>query len=249
MKADYHVHTTFSDGADTPEKMILAALDMGLEELGFSDHSYTAFDDSWSMKRGTAPLYRAEIAALRERYRGRINILCGTEQDFWSGEPTDGYDYVIGSAHFLRAGGEYLQVDESEKLFMRGVDGHFGGDAIAFAEEYYRLMSLYAENRDVTIVGHFDLVTKFNAGGRLFDENDPRYTAAWRTAADALLESGKTFEINTGAIARGYRTEPYPSKYIVDYIRRRNGKMVLSSDCHDAAHLCFQFDRWEKYLL
>ena len=38
---DLHVHTTFSDGKNTPEEMILAALDKGLETIGvFRSQSY-----------------------------------------------------------------------------------------------------------------------------------------------------------------------------------------------------------------
>ena len=46
IKADLHVHTTFSDGLNTPEEIVLAAIGMGLEKLGFSDHSHTSFDET-----------------------------------------------------------------------------------------------------------------------------------------------------------------------------------------------------------
>ena len=34
-----------------------------------------------------------------------MEIHCGIEQDLFSQEPTDGYDYVIGSVHYLYAAG------------------------------------------------------------------------------------------------------------------------------------------------
>ena len=36
---DLHTHTKYSDGATSPEEMVLAAIDMGLEEIGISDQS------------------------------------------------------------------------------------------------------------------------------------------------------------------------------------------------------------------
>ena len=243
---DLHVHTTFSDGKNTPEEVVLEAIARKMKVIGFSDHSYTAFDESWCMKKGDIPLYRACIAELRARYADRIKILCGIEQDFYSEEPTDGYDYVIGSVHYIRAGEEFIPVDESPEILRAAAEKHFGGDLFVLIEDYYRTVAQVVEKTHADIIGHFDLVTKFNEDGSLFDEADPRYLAASRAAADALLKTGKPFEINTGAISRGYRTSPYPSVALRDYIRGRGGSFILSSDSHAKETLCFRFEVLEN---
>ena len=104
---DYHVHTSFCDGTASPAEMAAAAFRQGLSALGFSGHSHTAFDGSWCMSSAGTAAYRAEVSRLREAYAGRMKVLCGVEQDYYSEEPTQGYDYVIGSVHYLRAKGEY----------------------------------------------------------------------------------------------------------------------------------------------
>ena len=38
LKANYHTHTTFCDGADTPEEVVKEALRLGMTHLGFSGH-------------------------------------------------------------------------------------------------------------------------------------------------------------------------------------------------------------------
>ena len=43
---DLHVHSTFSDGENEPGEIVLAAIAKGVKTLGFSDHSYTGFDES-----------------------------------------------------------------------------------------------------------------------------------------------------------------------------------------------------------
>ena len=53
---DYHVHTTFSDGKNTPEEIVLAAREKGLKEIGFSDHSYTFFDERYCLKKTVYPI-------------------------------------------------------------------------------------------------------------------------------------------------------------------------------------------------
>ncbi len=94
------------------------------------------------------------------------------------------------------------------------------------------------------VIGHFDIVAKFNEGGALFDERHPRYVAAWRAAADELLRSGAVFEINTGGIARGWRSTPYPAPPILDYLAAGGARFLLSGDAHRADGLCFGFDEW-----
>ena len=243
--ADYHVHTTFSDGKNTPEEMVLAAIEKGMKTIGFSDHSYTFFDESYCMRREEIGAYCTCIAELKEKYRGQIEVLCGIEQDFYSDMPTQDYDYVIGSVHYLKLGNEYVPVDESPQTLCDAANRFFGGDMIALAEEYYRTVSQVVDRQNADIIGHFDLITIFNENGTLFDQNDERYIAAYRAAADRLIEAGKPFEINTGGVARGYRTTPYPSSEAMEYIRQRGGKFILSSDSHSTETLCFGFDNEE----
>lgn len=243
---DLHVHTTLSDGKNTPEEMVLAAIAKGMTAIGFSDHSYTAFDQRYCIPKEKLPAYRAEIAALKEKYAGQIQILCGIEQDFYSAEPTDGYDYVIGSVHYIRCSDDFIPVDEGNALLLDAARRYFSGDIYALIEEYYGTVARVAEKTSATFIGHFDLISKFNENGELFDDTHPRYIAAWQTAADKLLAAGIPFEINTGAISRGYRTTPYPAVPIQDYLRSRGAQFLLSSDSHRSDTLCFGFDAYNK---
>ncbi len=47
--SNFHQHTTFSDGKNTPEEVLQSALARGMEAIGFSDHSYTSIDESYCM--------------------------------------------------------------------------------------------------------------------------------------------------------------------------------------------------------
>ncbi len=248
MLADYHVHSTFCDGKNTPEEMVQAALQKGLVRLGFSGHGHTDFDPRFCMSEENEVAYRAEIARLKTAYAESLEILCGVEQDYFGGKPNYPYDYIIGSVHYLKVGDTYLSVDGDPDGFVRDVQQYFGGDYIAYAEAYYALIGDVAEQTGATIVGHFDLVTKFNEGQRLFSEADPRYVAAWQAAADRLIAAGVTFEINTGAISRGYRTAPYPAPPILEYLKAHGVPLVLTGDTHAAENLCYQFETWEHLL-
>ncbi len=247
IRGDFHVHTTFCDGQASPEEMVRAALERGLTSIGFSGHSHTAFDESWCMSRAGTRAYRREIARLKKAYAGQIEVLCGVEQDMYSDAPTEGYDYVIGSVHYLRAGSAFLPVDESALLQSDAAAQYFGGDIYAFAEAYYIQLARVQEATGCGVIGHFDIVTKFNEGGALFDEGHPRYVAAWRAAADALLSTGALFEINTGGIARGWRSVPYPAPPILEYLIGRGARFILSGDAHRPDGLCAGFADWGSW--
>ncbi|MBR1497399.1 MAG: histidinol-phosphatase HisJ family protein [Oscillospiraceae bacterium] len=242
MRGDFHVHSNFSDGADPPEAVVRAALDRGMTRLGFSDHGYAAYDGDCCIPRARVSAYRETVAALRETYRGRIEIFCGVEQDLYSDAPTEGFDYVIGSVHYLYLGGEYHALDWKPEILRETCARFFGGDMYALTAAYYEAVAAVHARTGCDIIGHFDLISKFNERERLFDPADPRYITAWQAAAEALLPCGVPFEINTGAMSRGWRTAPYPAEDIMRYLAARGARFVLSSDSHSAETLCYDFE-------
>ena len=248
IKQDLHVHTVFCDGKSTPREMTEAAVRAGIETLGFSGHGHTPIDETYCMSPTGTVAYRKEIARLREEYRGRIEILLGIEMDYFSDDDPSFYDYVIGSVHYVESDGRYYAVDESPEQLRDAVEKGFGGDPYALCEAYYALVGDVVRKTGASVVGHFDLVTKFQEIMPLFDEENPRYTAAWRRALERLLPTGAAFEINTGAMSRGYRTSPYPASPILDEIKKGGGRIILSSDSHAPKTLLYGFDLYEDML-
>lgn len=245
---DLHVHSTFSDGENEPGEIVLAAIAKGVKTLGFSDHSYIGFDESYCMQKGRQTEYRKTINALKDAFSGRIKICCGIEQDFYSTVTTDGYDYVIGSVHYILKDGVYIPVDETAEILKHAAKEHFAGDMLGLCEAYFENAGRVYEKTKCNIVGHFDLITKFNEREQLFDEDDPRYINAYKKAVDRVMKDCKVFEINTGVVCREYRTKPYPSEHIRDYIRQKGGTFLLSSDSHQKETLCFAFDQFRALL-
>lgn len=245
---DLHIHTTFSDGKNTPEEIIEYAINKGIETIGFSDHSYTFFDESYCASKENIEKYIIEVLRLKEKYKNKIEILLGIEQDYFSKEPTDRFEYVIGSVHYIKVAQEYIAVDYNMENFAKSVEKYFGGDYYKFVAEYFNTVANVVEKTNADIIGHFDLVAKYNENNAYFDESDPRYVASYKECVDKLIKCGKPFEINTGPISRGYRSVPYPNTAIYNYIKSKGGKFILSSDSHRADTLCNYFDKFEKLL-
>ena len=68
-RQDMHVHSTFSDGANSLEENVAEAESLGLHELGCVDH--VRADTDW------VPAYATAVGALRERTAVRLQ--CGIE--------------------------------------------------------------------------------------------------------------------------------------------------------------------------
>ena len=243
--SDFHVHTTYCDGNDSPEDIIHEAVRLGMKKLGFSGHSYTPFDEAPCMSPEDTQRYISEIHRLREKYSGQIEILCGTECDYYSNIKPEDYDYIIGSVHYIDCSGICRHVDNTPEMLQQAIDEDFGGDPYAMAEHYYSLVSDVVNRTHANIIGHFDLITKLNANNRFFDEEHPRYIAAVNSALDSLLKTGVPFEINTGAVSKGYRDFPYPSLRILKYIAQHGGSVILSSDSHRKDTLMYDFPKYE----
>ena len=245
---NYHTHTTFCDGKNTAEEMVLSAIESGCNQIGFSGHSYTDFDTSYCMSREKTEEYKKTILSLKEKYKDKITICLGIEQDYFSCEPTHDYDYIIGSVHYILKDGNYLSVDESAARQIDDVNKYYNGDFYAYIEDYYSQVGKVYERTKCDIIGHFDLVTKFNEDGKLFDTGNERYKNAYKKALEKLLSSPAKFEINTGAISRGHRKTPYPSDEIMNIIAKNEKPFVLSSDSHSKNTILFGLEEIKEKL-
>lgn len=245
ISGDFHVHTCFCDGSCTPEEAVLAAIEKGLKKIGLVAHSYVPFD-SCCISPENVPVFQSEIKRIAEKYRDKISVYCGVEADFYSEQQLDGFDYLIGSAHYLRCGGEYPSIDDTPEILRRTVEKFYGGDFYSCAEDYFNTVARWAD-RGADMIGHFDLIKKFSQKIP-FDDQNPRYKAAWRSAADKIISADIPFEINLGGISRGVQSAPYPSFEIIDYIASKGGSFVLSSDAHSPENIAYEFEKF-SYLI
>ena len=326
---DLHMHTTYCDGQDLAEAMVLSAIDMGLAAAGISGHSFTPHDPSYCMSRAGTQQYIEEIRSLQQKYSGSIRLLLGIELDRYADTDISPYDYLIGSVHYIfteegkrkwndiiaahvgdadRSASDsamgslckyrdWSDVDDRPEDLCRFAFGDEGVCAdpeerkermLDIAELYFDTVGEIVGATDCDIIGHFDLLTKFSEGwgfgpagnvinrmrcgaaefvSDIFDTSDERYTAAWKKAIDrifadcearyrngyrnrleliGLLQAGDkpVFEINTGAISRGYRTVPYPAADQIAYIRSKGGVLIMSSDSHAAGTICNGFEEF-----
>lgn len=258
-----HAHGQFDDGKSTLEEMLLASKAAGLKSLGFSVHCPLPYGSVWACAHESLPAYIAEVRRLQEKYAGKMELFLGVEWDVIADDfDLSPFDYAIGSVHHLPLPMklpencppelakmfpvDYPSVDESADATARCLSGHFGGDTDAYAKAYFAEVKKVAGNDKARIVGHFDLLTKFDEERRFFTPPTKAYTDAALDAMDTLVKADKIFEINTGAISRGYRSEPYPSRELLCALREMGGKVTISADTHHVSSVTCAFEQAEK---
>ncbi len=240
IMSNLHTHTKYCDGKNSPEEIVEQAISLGFSAVGFSGHGYTPFDSSFCMSQKNTQKYIEEINSLKEKYKKKIEIYLGLEADLLSEFDKNSYDYIIGSCHYVPTKNGYISVDDTAEIMKRNVEENFSGNYIKYAESYFNQVTRLSEISP-DIIGHFDLLTKFNEGNKYFDETDKNYLHIAYACIDALLPHCDLFEVNTGGICRGYKKTPYPSAPILKRLKEKGAKIIITSDCHNKEHLDFYF--------
>ena len=243
-----HTHTSYCDGADSPEEIIIEAINKGFESIGFSGHSYAEYSSFFVKKGDKTEEYKKAVLNLKERYKERIKIYLGLEVDMYSNPDMKGYDYLIGSVHYLKCGEEYVGFDKGDRDVEYIINRYFDGDGMKYAKAYYKTLAQLPQYGNFDIIGHFDLITKHSDKRKFFDTTSKEYINVAIDAAEALEGKIPFFELNTGAIARGYRKSPYPSMTLIKELKRLGFGVVITSDCHNKTMLDYKFDEAAELL-
>ena len=240
LKANYHTHTSFCDGTNTPEEIVEKALEMNMEHLGFSSH----VDISPVMD---VPAYLFEVRRIQDKYRDQLDILCGGELDnmYYDRNPK-GFDYLIGSVHHLKAGEEILAIDWKEDIFLHLLNDYYDGDGYRLCRNYFRLVAETYGKGKCDWIGHFDLITRFNNRLHYVDENDKRYLDTAFEVLEYLVKEELPLEINTKLADRG---RIYPSDAILKKLKELGGRIIFSSDAHRAEDLLHGFDEGIRHAI
>ncbi|WP_089285441.1 DNA polymerase/3'-5' exonuclease PolX [Anaerovirgula multivorans] len=144
IKGVLHVHSNYSDGVNSIEELVIAAIEKGFQYIGISDHSKSAFYAN-GLKEKTIKKQHEEIEKLREKYP-EIKIFKGIESDIlpdgsldYEDEVLATFDYVIGSVH------SHFKMDRDQmtKRLMTAVEnkyltilGHPTGRLLLSRKEY-----------------------------------------------------------------------------------------------------------------
>ncbi len=267
-KCNFHTHTTFCDGQNTAEEMVLSAIEKGFDVLGFSGHCmhplnpdfYKPFDTIWHIPTANIKDYITEINRLKEKYSSQIKIFLGFEADYFeaplygSAIPDKNIyaelkpDYLIGAVHFVNTEKGFYTVDHHAEIIKENLiklyskpNGEIDGKRAVC--EYFEAERAMLEKGNFDIIAHPDLLRKRNGELKIFDENESWYKEEIKATAKAIAKAGVISEINTGAIVRGAMDDTYPSTPFLDLLHEYGVPVCINSDAHTKEGLDGAFDR------
>jgi len=241
--SNLHTHTIFSDGDNSPQEVIERAIELNFESIGFSEHAECGYDIGCSeLGLNDQIEYFKKLDLLQNKYP-QIKIYKGLELDSLNWKHKGTPDYTIGSVHNLLIDNKVYTIDwkiEYLKELITVCNGEKN-----FIIKYYEEIINFAKSCNYDITGHLDLFTKFNEREQLFNINESWYLKTVKEVIKELNNLNKIIEINTGAIARGYRTSPYPGISTIEILKELNSKIIVSSDSHSAKNLNTYFNEIE----
>ncbi len=234
---DYHIHTKRC-GHATGEmyQYVERALELGLQEMGFSDH-FPFLDrerPELAMPLSQLPDYVRDVERLRKEYP-QLHIRLGAEVDYFPEQEQQigqvlaqyPFDYVIVGVHFI---GEWNFDNRTE---MAEWDRR---DVNEVYEQYIQLLQRAAGSGLFNIIAHCDLVKIF--GYRPTNDFHDR----WEALIQSFARDGLTVEISTAGLYKPVG-EIYPSEEIIGLLAKYHVPVVISSDAHRPEHVGRDFDR------
>ena len=227
LPADYHMHTPLCRHAvGEPVEYAARAVEVGLSEIGFTDHSPMRRDDfdNWRMRADQLDEYVEKVRRAQREFPQLI-IRLGLEVDYLPGHEEwirelaarHSWDYFIGSVHYVS---DSWDVDNPEKLSKWKER-----DAFEVWSIYFERLTMAAESKLFEIIGHADLPKKFG----YVPQRD--CTPLFEKFLDAAKRADVAIELNTAGLRKDCK-EIYPSPQILQLANARGVPITFGSDAH-----------------
>ena len=250
LLADCHMHSLFSTDSEAPmEEMVEAAAAKGLETICFTEH----LDYDYPKQPGEEgppdflvdlPAYQKALFELKERYRGRVEVLFGLEMGvvpYLGSRCSDvarsfPFDFVLASSHLVDGRDPYYP------SYFEGISEEEGYEA------YFRTIPAnLAAFPDFHSYAHLDYIVRYGPR-RNEDYSFEKYREVLTPALRALIDAGKALEVNTGGYKYGLG-QPNPQADVLRAYRAMGGELItVGSDAHKPEHVAYDFPRLAELL-
>lgn len=243
MKADFHVHTSFSADSETsPEDMVREAVKRGLKTICITDHHDLDYTEL-GFEIDFVPYFK-ELQRLQGEYKDKIDICIGMEFGMQQHlgkacrELAERYpfDFIVASQHLVDGQDPYYRTYFEDKTDKEGYERNFE----------LTLQNIKAIS-DYDALGHVDYIVRF--GKCQAQEYSYNIFADYLDAIlRHLIDNGKALELNTGGWKYGL-SFAHPHRDVLKRYRELGGEMItVGSDGHTPKHLAYDFHKVQDYL-
>lgn len=235
---DYHMHTPLCQHAvGEPVEYAARAVEVGLKEIGFSDHSPMLRDDfdNWRMRNDQLGEYVEKVSKAQRDFPN-LQIKLALEVDYLPGHEDwirdlaarHPWDYFIGSVHYVS---DSWAVDDPSKL-----SDWKNRDPFEVWSVYFERLTTAAGSGLFEIIGHADLPKKFC----FVPKQD--CTKLFTHFLDAAKKTDTAIELNTAGLRKDCK-EIYPHRRILELARERNVPITFGSDAHAPNEVGADFEK------
>lgn len=236
LPADYHMHTPLClHATGEPTELAARAEQLGLQEIGFSDHSPMERDgfDDWRMRASELSDYVSKVEQAR-RDHPKLSIKLALEVDYLPGHESwirklstmYPWDYLIGAVHYVS---ESWALDNPRKL-----SEWKNRDPFEVWQAYFKRLTMAAESGLFDIIAHADLCKKFC----YYPKED--CTPLFEEFLNAAKKHHVAMELNTAGLRKDCK-EIYPSLQIVRLAYKKGVPITFASDAHAPGEVGMHF--------
>lgn len=231
MLADLHTHTLFSfDGKPdaTPKNLAERALQQGLTHLAITDHCDIACELAGLYQPLDKEAAFSALSALKEEYRGRLEILVGIELGQAHHCPDEArallerypYDIVLGSLHNLENERDFYFFDFS------AIDD---AAAHAYFDRVLTESMQLCDFEGIRVITHLTYMDRYmRRAGKELDTTP--HLSRLQALFDKIVQKGLVLELNTSTLGDGFGM---PTEELLSLYRACGGRRVcLGSDAH-----------------
>ena len=246
MRFDLHTHhSRCGHASGSIREYIEAAIKAGLNVIGIADHTpYLGKAEDHPRPDLTMPKsdfenYIKEVLDLKAEYRQEIEVLLGTESDFFAGEVEDyrqhltayPFDYVIGSVHL--SNGKHLKGRSWEGMDLAA--------CIREKEIYYENIQAAASSGLFDSIGHLDVLKKTLVEFSDLPTDIVNETLKVIAANDLVIEVNSSGKFNKCAAW-------FPDERILKEAFSYGVKLTFGSDSHAPEHVGREFEQVRRSL-
>lgn len=243
---DCHTHTQFSVDSEADLGMCAERADrLGLVAYAVTDHCecnswYPAEHYSDGDDMHDSYCYKdcfldsvAAVTALKEKYNGKLNLICGVEMGQPQAAPEaaafinadERVDFIIGSLHQIRGEKDFYYIDYID----------LGTDKIYdLLERYFTELNEMCRTNSFDVLGHLTYCLRYMKQRHGIEPDISRFDGIIADSFRTLAQNGKGIEINTSGLRQGFG-ETFPNLKYTKLFREMGGEIIsVGSDAHTA---------------
>lgn len=228
MKIDYHIHALshgeYEYTSEWLEKYIIRARELGIDELGFSEHDEFVNEIDYDILENV----RKENLDIPIKLGLEVDYQLGLEKNIKELTSLKDFDYIIGSVHYIN-GWAFDHPDYKHKFKENDID--------IIYQSYFDIVDNAVKSDLFDVLGHIDLIKKW--GDRPKKKDVINYI---KPVLSNIKDANLVVELNSSGLRKEVQ-EIYPQYEIIELMKEMDIEITFGSDAHHPSQIALDLDK------